>query len=125
MLETYKCTHRPKAWCLWCCDGAQRLRCVMGGADNWQKIRHPGTGRTGESHSAANSHNSGGSNLIWLEVDLSRIPHGSPPKLTSWIFYRASMSTAILITKWYSGQLYGGGVYLSGYYRSIEIHREK
>lgn len=66
----------------------------------------------GDSCSAANSRNSGGSNLIWLEVDLSRKPHGSPPKLTSWIFYRASMSTSILIPKWCSSQLYSGGVYV-------------
>lgn len=79
----------------------------------------------GESHSAANSHNSGGFNLIWLEVDFSRMPCGRPPKLTSWIFYRASMSTSILIPKWYSGQLYGGGVFLSGYDRNIKIHMER
>lgn len=95
------------------CDDSLQLQSVLGWADNRQKIDTMGQIGRGESHSAANSHNSGGFNLIWLEVDFSKMPHGSPPKLTSWIFYRASMSTSILIPKWCSGQLHGGGVSLS------------
>lgn len=108
VLKTYKCTQSCGAeFCLWCAI----VLCVQDEQMTDRKWTLRDVAGWGESHSAAHSHNSGKSNLIWLEVNISRMPHGSPPKLTSWIFYRASLSTLILIPKWCTGQLYDGTAY--------------
>ena len=48
--------------------------------------------------------------------------HGKAPKLTSWIFCRASKSTSILVPEWYGGQLL---VVLQNHIESVEKKSEK